>query len=205
MYSTTALGQALDSQSLSAGGHGIRGSLAYANWTRAEPGYADIMVNDNQALGDYMTSSDFLCDATDDTDGDLVADNDGLRRIPVPVPFNEVTTDVAAAGESYLLSKAGVFPMTARFGSTITNVWLFGTVARPSHSHPGQHSHVARALVDADRHKPDLDRRPRREAVRADVHRQLGEHGRLPNGNSSQDDGLLDSPRCDDQHTADKG
>ena len=43
------------------------------------------------------------------------------------VPFNEVTTDVAAAGESYLLPKAGVFPMTARFGSSITTVWLFGT------------------------------------------------------------------------------
>ena len=79
MYSTTALGQPLDSRSYSAGGNGIRGSLAYANWTRGGTGYADIMVNDNQKLGDFMTSSDFLCDSTDDTNGDLVADYDPLN------------------------------------------------------------------------------------------------------------------------------
>jgi hypothetical protein len=132
LYSTTALGQPLDSQSLGAGGHGMRGSLFYVNWTRGGQGYPDIMVNDNQPLGDYMTSSDILCVSTSDINGGVVGDYDPLNpTIPQPVPFNEVTTDVVAAGEPYLLVNAGIYGMTARFGSSITNVWLFGTVPQP--------------------------------------------------------------------------
>ncbi len=129
LYSTTALGQPLDSMSESGGGHGMRSSLFYANWTRGGVGFADIMVNDNQALGDYETNSDILCVATDDTTGGVVADSDGgTPEKPIPVPFKEVTTDVVAAGQPYLLANAGIYGMTARFGSAITTIWLFGTV-----------------------------------------------------------------------------
>ena len=123
---STVLGGNGDVSSDTTGARGARGG-ASANWSRDGYGLADIAIDDGGALGSFTSLTDYLCVSIDDTDGGVVANDDGAGN-PVAIPFTDESTDLAAAGKTYLLAKTGYFPMNARFESNVTNIFLFGSI-----------------------------------------------------------------------------
>jgi len=83
---------------------------------------ADTLVNDGcPAIGPAESGANCLNNADDDLP---------IDSAPVPFTFDEGNTDLAdpSVNLAYLAPRAGIFPMTDRFGTNIDGVWLFGAI-----------------------------------------------------------------------------
>ena len=132
--STTALGQWADAYSFTPEtvSFGKR-TDTYATYSHGMLGSPDIAVNDGVPLGDFLTGTDLLCNSANPSEWDAVARPPAYEGEPCcnPYTFDEGSTDIIAAGKEYLVARGAIFPMSARFTTNITHIWLGKIVAYP--------------------------------------------------------------------------
>ncbi|MDI6858181.1 MAG: hypothetical protein QME71_07720 [Dehalococcoidia bacterium] len=128
--STTALGQWTDAYSFTPEtvSFGKR-TDSYATYSHGMLGSPDIAVNDGDPLGDFLTGVDLFCNSASPAEWDAVAAPG--TSCCTPYTFDEGSTDIIAAGKEYLVARGAIFPMSARFTTDITHIWLAKTTAYP--------------------------------------------------------------------------
>ena len=127
--STTALGQEIDTHSVTASKRGTANTAygtAYGDWSWRRPDVPDLEVNDGSSIGRFMFTTDFTCRSAGGIDYDIVAT---AASASTPYTFEEQSTDLHGQGLDWMLANLGPEPLTSRMHTDVNNVSFGGTVS----------------------------------------------------------------------------